>query len=57
MPTGVNGFKAFGVKDLNYKMVFLASSVQTAGTRFSLHGGEENDNVLLLRYSAGSESV
>ena len=41
----MNGLKAFGVKDLNYKMMFLASSVQTAGARFSLTANEDDENV------------
>jgi DNA replication licensing factor MCM6 len=31
---GVGGLKQIGVKDLNYKMVFIASSVQTGDSRF-----------------------
>lgn len=37
---GVTGLKKIGVKDLSYKMVFIASSVHSADSRF----GFTNDN-------------
>jgi DNA replication licensing factor MCM6 len=37
---GVTGLKNIGVKDLSYKMVFIASSVHSADSRF----GFTNDN-------------
>lgn len=37
---GVTGLKRIGVKDLSYKMVFIASSVHSADSRF----GFQNDN-------------
>ena len=37
---GVTGLKKIGVKDLSYKMVFIASSVHSADYRF----GFTNDN-------------
>jgi hypothetical protein len=33
---GVSGLKSLGVKDLNFKMVFIASSVNTGDSRFGL---------------------
>ncbi|XP_066993325.2 DNA replication licensing factor Mcm6 [Anabrus simplex] len=38
MSEGVRGLKALGVRDLNYRMAFLACSVQSTNPRF---GGEE----------------
>jgi hypothetical protein len=31
---GVNGLKRLGVKDLSYKLVFVANSVHSADSRF-----------------------
>jgi len=46
VPSGVNGLKSLGVKDLNYRMCFLACSVQTYGSRFNIHGAEDEENVV-----------
>ena len=44
---GVGGIKKIGVKDLSYKMVFIANSVHTGDSRFGFNGldsveGDEN---------------
>ena len=45
---GVGGIRKIGVKDLSYKMVFIASAVHTGDTRFGFNGldtaneGDEN---------------
>jgi DNA replication licensing factor MCM6 len=36
---GVAGLRGAGVKDLSYKMVFIASSVHTGDTRFAFNQG------------------
>jgi len=46
VPSGVTGLKNLGVKELNYRMCFLASSVQTFGSRFSLHGADDEDSIV-----------
>lgn len=38
---GISGLKQIGVKDLSYKMVFIASSVHTGDSRF---GFSQNSN-------------
>jgi DNA replication licensing factor MCM6 len=40
---GVSGLRKIGVKDLSYKMVFIASSVHTGDTRFGFKGIDMND--------------
>lgn len=35
---GVSGLKKLGVRDLSYKMVFLANNVHTADSRFGFQG-------------------
>jgi len=35
---GVGGIKKIGVKDLSYKMVFIANSVHTGDSRFGFNG-------------------
>lgn len=37
---GVGGIRKIGVKDLSYKMVFIASSVHCGDTRFGFNGNE-----------------
>jgi len=44
---GVGGIRKVGVKDLSYKMVFIASAVHTGDSRFGFNGldsveGDEN---------------
>lgn len=46
VPSGVSGLKQHGVKDLNYRMCFLACSVQTHGSRFNVHAAEDEDNIV-----------
>ena len=41
---GVGGLKKIGVKDLSYKMVFIASSVKSGDSRFGFTSQENNDN-------------
>ena len=43
---GVTGLKKIGVKDLSYKMVFIASSVKSGDSRFgfSANKGDEDDS-------------
>lgn len=44
---GVTGLKRIGVKDLSYKMVFIASSVHSADSRFGFtndNNNQQNDN-------------
>ena len=42
---GVTGLKKIGVKDLSYKMVFIASSVMSGDTRFGfMNNQEDNEN-------------
>jgi hypothetical protein len=38
---GVAGLRKTGVKDLSYKMVFIASSVHTGDTRFGFNQNSE----------------
>lgn len=46
---GVSGLKETGIRDLSYKMVFIASNVVTADSRFGFNAqsnqnqGEEED--------------
>lgn len=45
---GVTGLKRLGVKDLSYKLVFIANSVHSADTRFGFNQNQrdaEEDNV------------
>ena len=35
---GISGLKKIGVKDLSYKMVFIASSVSNQDSRFGFNG-------------------
>jgi DNA replication licensing factor MCM6 len=41
---GVAGLKQMGVKDLSYKMVFIASSVKSGDSRFGFTGKNTADN-------------
>ena len=41
---GVAGIKKIGVKDLSYKMVFIANSVHTGDSRFGFNGVESVDD-------------
>ena len=41
---GVAGIKKIGVKDLSYKMVFIANSVHTGDSRFGFNGVESADD-------------
>ena len=40
---GVTGLKRLGVKDLSYKLVFIANSVHAADTRFGFSNVASND--------------
>ena len=40
---GVGGIRKIGVKDLSYKMVFIASSVHCGDTRFGFNGNESTE--------------
>ena len=40
---GVTGLRKIGVKDLSYKMVFIASSVKSGDTRFGFTGKNADD--------------
>ena len=45
---GVTGLKKIGVKDLSYKMVFIASSVHSADSRFGFthdNNNQQSDEV------------
>lgn len=41
---GVAGLRKIGVKDLSYKMVFIASSVKSGDSRFGFTSQENNEN-------------
>jgi DNA replication licensing factor MCM6 len=42
---GVTGLKKIGVKDLSYKIVFIASSVKASDSRFGItSAGNEDDD-------------
>jgi len=41
---GVAGLKKIGVKDLSYKMVFIASSVKAGDSRFGFTGKNTADD-------------
>ena len=53
---GVTGLKRLGVKDLSYKLVFVANSVHSADSRFgyqnieSLQQEEEEDTIKQFNY-------
>lgn len=40
---GVSGLKALGVRDLNYRLVFLANFVETSNNRFDLSHDDEDE--------------
>ena len=53
---GVAGIKKIGVKDLSYKMVFIANSVHTGDSRFGFNGVEAVDdegNLMSLKLGGG----
>jgi len=41
---GVTGLKRLGVKDLNYKLVFIANSVHAADSRFGFSNVQSADD-------------
>ena len=41
---GVTGLQSLGVKDLNYRLVFIANYVETSNNRFDLSHDEEDEN-------------
>jgi hypothetical protein len=50
---GVAGLKKLGVKDLSYKLVFVANQVHSADSRFgfSSTSAEEEDNDLMKHFT------
>ena len=43
---GIQGLKALGVRDLNYRLAFLACSVKSSNPRVSLHSHFSRCNVM-----------
>lgn len=56
-PEGVRGLKALGVRDLNYRMAFLACSVAATNTRFGgiEHLREEMSAALMKKHMSDAE--
>lgn len=49
---GVTGLRKLGVKDLSYKLVFIANSVHAADSRFgfsNVNSGEEEEKQDLMK--------
>jgi DNA replication licensing factor MCM6 len=61
---GVTGLKKLGVRDLSYKMVFIASSVNSANTRFGYsniprtgYEGEEEEEDMMRKFTQHEKDV
>ena len=45
---GVTGLKALGVRDLNYKLLFIANYVEVANNRFDLMNDQDDAEELVV---------